>query len=72
MYRKPMTEIAVKYRKNKESWAVTEDGTIVEEHRLKQDAEKSGRNYAKQNRPSRFLVYNLRGELSYSQYYEWD
>lgn len=43
---------------------------IVEEfHELKQDAEKAGREMAKDNKPSRFTVQRKDGGISYEQIY---
>lgn len=51
-------------------WSVSKEGRVSSTHRLKQSAEDSGRKLAKKSSPSQLTVYNMRGSISYRQFYE--
>lgn len=52
------------------TWKVVTGNYVDSQHRLKQAAERTARELAKDNRPSQLVVRKIDGEITYTQRYE--
>lgn len=62
--------LEVVYSPEHEDWMLVLNGEHVEDYELKQEAERQGRERAKQEAPCEFVVRNMSDDVSYQQFYE--
>jgi len=62
-------EVTVAFRPRAEDWGVYEGDDLISTHSLKQEAESSGRSYAKDVSPSKLVIERKDGNVTYQQVY---